>query len=101
MSMLHIVNKAHTQTSALASCLRLAQDGHALLLAEDAVLSATRAAATASGIAAAAARLEIYALAGDLAARGVAAQLAQGVTAVDYSGFVDLVAEHANNQSWI
>ena len=35
--MLHIVNKSHRQTTSLASCLRLAQDGHALLLIEDGV----------------------------------------------------------------
>jgi tRNA 2-thiouridine synthesizing protein B len=99
--MLHIVNKSHQQTSALASCLRLAQDGAALLLTEDAVYAATRAGAASSGIAAARARLKVYALAPDLAARGVAAQVAEGITLVDYSGFVDLVAEHANNQSWL
>ena len=37
----------------------------------------------------------------DLEARGVAAALAEGVTAVDYTGFVDLVAEHTNNQTWL
>ena len=30
--MLHIVNKSHTQTSALQSCLRLAQGDSAVLL---------------------------------------------------------------------
>ncbi len=49
--MLHIVNKSHTQTSALASCLRLAKAGHALLLTEDAVYAATQAGASSSGIA--------------------------------------------------
>jgi tRNA 2-thiouridine synthesizing protein B len=39
--MLHIVNKSHMQTSALQSCLRLAQPGSALLLIEDAVYAAT------------------------------------------------------------
>ena len=43
--MLHIVNKSPAQTSALASCLRLAQDGSALLLTEDAVYAATTAGA--------------------------------------------------------
>ena len=37
----------------------------------------------------------------DLEARGVAAALGEGVTAVDYTGFVDLVAEHTNNQTWL
>ena len=35
------------------------------------------------------------------AASGMAGKMADGVTAVDYGGFVDLVAEHPNNQSWL
>jgi len=99
--MLHIVNKSHTERNALSSCLRLAQDGQALLLVEDGVLAATAAAAAASGIAAATRRLKVYALQGDVAARGMTGRLADGVTLVDYAGFVDLVVEHPNNQSWL
>ena len=99
--MLHIVNKSHRQTSSLASCLRLAADGHALLLIEDGVYAATQAGAASAGLAEAMKRLKGYALQPDLAARGVAASLADGVTAVDYAGFVDLVADHPNNQTWL
>jgi tRNA 2-thiouridine synthesizing protein B len=99
--MLHIVNKSHAQTSSLASCLRLAKPGQVLLLTEDAVYAATRAAATASGIAAATKTLKVYALQPDIDARGMAGKLVDGVTGVDYGGFVDLVAEHPNNQSWL
>ncbi len=99
--MLHIVNKSHTQTSALASCLRLTQAGHALLLTEDAIYAATAAAAASSGIAGVTARLQVYVLQPDVDARGMAGKLIDGVTAVDYGGFVDLVAEHPNNQSWL
>ncbi len=99
--MLHIVNKSHRQTTSLASCLRLARDGHALLLIEDAVYAATKGGATSAGLADALARLKVYALKPDLDARGVAAALVDGVTAVDYAGFVDLVAEHPNNQTWL
>jgi tRNA 2-thiouridine synthesizing protein B len=99
--MLHIVNKSPAQTTALASCLRLAQDGSALLLTEDAIYAATAAGAAASGIAAAAKRLQVYVLQPDVAARGMAGKLINGVREVGYDGFVDLVAEHHNNQSWI
>lgn len=99
--MLHIVNKSPTQTNSLASCLRLAQAGHALLLTEDAVYAATAAMAPSSGVEAALARLQVYVLQGDVEARGMAGRLIAGVTAVDYAGFVDLVAEHSNNQSWL
>ena len=101
MNMLHIVNKSPDQTNALASCLRLAKAGHALLLTEDAVYAATAAAAASSGITEAMARLKVYALLPDVEARGMAGKLAEGIHTVGYDGFVDLVAEHPNNQSWL
>jgi len=99
--MLHIVNKSHTQTSALRSCLRLAQPGQALLLTEDAIYAATAAGSAASGIAEAVARLKVHVLQPDVQARGMAGKLIDGVSAVDYAGFVDLVAAHSTNQSWL
>jgi tRNA 2-thiouridine synthesizing protein B len=94
--MLHIVNKSPTERSALASCLRVAQDGQALLLIEDGVY-----AATGNTLAEASQRLKVYALAPDLQARGLAGKAAAGITPIDYAGFVDLVAEHATSQSWL
>ncbi len=99
--MLHIVNKSHMQTNALQTCLRLARPGHALLLIEDAVYAATAAGAESAGLAAALAQLKVYALQPDVEARGMAGRLIDGVAAIDYAGFVDLVAEHPNNQSWL
>ena len=99
--MLHIVNKSHRQTTSLASCLRLAKPGQALLLTEDAVYAATRAGAEGSGIAAALSKLKVYALQPDVEARGMAGQLIEGVAAVGYDGFVDLVTEHPTSQSWL
>jgi tRNA 2-thiouridine synthesizing protein B len=99
--MLHIVNKSHTQTNALASCLRLARPGQALLLIEDGIYAATAGGAAGSGIHEAIKQLAVYALLPDVQARGMAGKLVDGVTAVGYDGFVDLVAEHPNNQSWL
>ena len=99
--MLHIVNKSHTQTHSLQSCLRLAKPGQALLLIEDAVYAATAAGAQSAGLAEALAQLKVYALQPDVEARGMAGKLVDGITAIDYAGFVDLVAEHSNNQSWL
>ncbi len=95
--MLHIVNKSPAQTRSLDSCLRLAQPGHALLLIEDGIYAAT----SAETMAAAMKTLKVYVLQPDAAARGMAARLVDGVTPVDYAGFVDLVAEHPSNQSWL
>jgi len=99
--MLHIVNKSHQQTGALASCLRLAKPGHSLLLCEDGVLAAAKAVAAASGVESARATLKIYVLQPDVEARGLAGRLIEGVTPIGYDGFVDLVAEQSTNQSWI
>ena len=99
--MLHIVNKSPAQTTALASCLRLAKDGQSVLLIEDAVYAATPAMAASSGLAAAARRLKVFVLQPDVDARGMSGKLMAEAQAVGYDGFVDLVAEHPNNQSWL
>ncbi len=98
--MLHIVNKSPYEKSALDSCLRVAQPGNALILIEDGVYAATRGAG-AEKLQRAAASLKIYALAPDLEARGIRERVIDGVTLVDYAGFVDLVANHSTNQSWL
>jgi len=98
--MLHIVNKSPTATDALDGALRLAGSG-ALLLIEDAVYAATRGSPAEAKIRDAQARLKVYVLGPDLEARGMADHLVEGVTPVDYAGFVDLVVEHPNCQSWL
>ena len=46
--------------------------------------------------------LNIYVLGPDLAARGLADKpLINGVTVVDYGGFVDLAAKHDAVHSWL
>ena len=71
--------------------------GQSLLLTEDAVYAATRAAVAASGVAAALMSLKVYALLPDLAARGMAGQLVDGVTAIGTTASSTWSAEHPNN----
>ena len=99
--MLHIVNKSPSQTRTLDSCLRLSQDGQALLLIEDGVYAATSRSPAAAAVREALKRLKVYALQPDLEARGMHTAVLDGVTLVDYGGFVDLVAEHATSHSWL
>lgn len=99
--MLHIVNKSPLERNAVGSCLRLATKGSAVLLIEDAVYAATKGTAVSAKVQAAMANLKVYALAPDMEARGMAGRVMEGVNLVDYSGFVDLVAEHNNCQSWL
>lgn len=99
--MLHIVNKSPFERNSLESCLRLATKGSAVLLIEDGVYGATKGSSVETKVQAAMANLKVYALEADLQARGIADRVLDGVTVVDYGGFVDLVAEQSNCQSWL
>lgn len=99
--MLHIVNKSPFEKTTLASCLRIARPGSALLLIEDAVYAAARGNAIEARMREAASSLEVYALAPDLEARGMKEATIDGIRLVDYAGFVDLVAAHETVQSWL
>ena len=65
--------------------------GDALLIIEDGVLGARNGSSAAATVKAALASAGVYALAPDLAARGIKPEhLIDGVRAIDYGGFVDL-----------
>src|SRR5512134_1206270 len=98
--MLHIVNKSPLEKSTLDTALGLARSG-ALLLIEDAVYAATRGNGAEPKLREAMKKRKVYALMPDLQARGMADRLIDGVSPVDYEGFVDLVVEHPNCQSWL
>jgi tRNA 2-thiouridine synthesizing protein B len=99
--MLHIVNKSPFQTSTLDTCLRMAQPGNALLLTEDGVYAATVGSTFEARVRQACARLKVYALQPDMDARGITDRLIDGVTLVDYSGFVDLTVDYKTSHSWL
>jgi tRNA 2-thiouridine synthesizing protein B len=98
--MLHIINKSPQERNSLDSCLRVAQTG-AILLIEDGVYAATRGNAAEAKLREAMGKFKVYALGPDLDARGMNDRVIDGVTTVDYAGFVDLVAEQPNCQSWL
>ncbi len=99
--MLHTVNKSPFENRALESCLRFARKGSAVLLIEDGVYAAARNTAVSRAIEEAMKDVSIYALAPDVAARGMQNRVMDGVRLVDYGGFVDLVVEHDAVQSWL
>lgn len=98
--MLHIINKAPLGNGALDSCLRVAKSGEILLI-EDAVYAATKGGAFEARMAEAMGRFKIHVLLPDLEARGLADRVIDGISKVDYGGFVDLVAASKNCQSWL
>lgn len=98
--MLHIVNKSPLSNNALDSCLRVAQSGEILLI-EDAVYAAASGNAFEGKIREAMGRFKIYVLQPDLEARGLADRIIEGVSPVDYGGFVDLTTTNKTCQSWL
>ena len=97
--MLNIINKSPLDRASLDTCLQSAEGG-AILLIEDGVYAATKGSAGEAKLKAAG-KFKVYALGPDLEARGMADRVMDGVTVVDYGGFVDLVAEHKASQSWL
>ena len=102
MPTLHTVNKSPFEKSTFKSCLDHAKSGDAVLLIEDGVYAATKGTAAAARIAARNGDLALYALGADLAARGISDKaVIEGISVVDYGGFVDLVAENDVSQAWL
>ena len=102
MSKLHTINKSPFEKNSLESCMRLAKEGGAVLLMEDGVYGATKGTQISDQVAGSMKGLSFYVLGPDMKARGIGDdQLIDGVKVVDYSGFVDLVADHDNVQPWL
>ena len=97
--MLHIINKSPYDRPALDSVLKTGEG--AVLFIEDGVYAAAKGGAVEAKIKAAQGKLKFYALTQDLEARGIADRVMDGITTVDYAGFVDLVAENKTCQSWL
>ena len=101
-TMLHLINKSPFERNAFDSCLRLAKPGDSILLIEDGVYAALADAAYAEAITSSMEDISFHVLGADVAARGLSdAPLVEGISTVDYEGFVDLVAENSVTQSWL
>jgi len=100
--MLHTINKSPFERNSLDSCLRLSVKGSPILLIEDGVLAATKETAVSDKVAVATKDHPMFVMGPDLKARGITDDsVADGITVVDYGGFVDLVVEHGTVQSWL
>lgn len=98
MSILHIVNKSPYEKNSLDMAAGYARDGDSVLLIEDAVYAAVKSGKAVAKLDG----LDVSVLGSDLAARGINEdKLADGVTIVDYSGFVDMVENTDTVQSWL
>lgn len=102
MSKLHTVNKSPFEKGSLDACLNHALAGSAVLLLEDGVYGALRGSAVAESVERALASVKVYVLGEDLKARGFQEdRLINGISVVDYGGFVDLAAEADAVQAWL
>jgi tRNA 2-thiouridine synthesizing protein B len=80
--------------------MRVAISGDILLI-EDAVYAATSGNAFEAKVREAMSKFKVYVLLPDLEARGLGDRVMDGVSAVDYGGFVDLAASNSSCQSWL
>ncbi|MDP2828536.1 MAG: sulfurtransferase complex subunit TusB [Sulfuricellaceae bacterium] len=99
--MLHIVNKSPLDRNSLEGALRLAESGSTILLIEDGIYAVTKGSQVESKVKEAMKTCTVCALWPDLEARGMQDTVIDGVKQVDYSGFVDLVADNKNVMSWL
>ncbi len=100
--MLHTVNKSPFEKNSLDTCMRLAKAGSAILLIEDGVYAAIKGTEVEAKMKAAAGDKKLYVLGPDIKARGLdEGQVIDGITVVDYGGFVDLAAESDKVQAWL
>lgn len=101
MSTLHTVNKSPFTHTTLASCLAVCDETDDILLLEDGVFGAIDTAPSTerlqslmeSGV-------TIYALEGDIKARGLTNKILSGIVITDYAEFVRLSITHRCIQSW-
>lgn len=98
--MLHIINKSPYDRPAFHSVLAT-MEGGTILLIEDGIYAVIKGGAEESKVKNAMGKFKFYALSADLEARGMADRVIDGVNVIDYGGFVDLVAENKNCQSWL
>jgi len=102
MSTLHTVNKSPFEKPSLQSCLDYTGSGAAVLLLEDGVYAALKGTSVEQRVQSALDSVKVYVLGPDLKARGFAEErVIEGISVVDYAGFVDLAAENDKVQAWL
>lgn len=102
MAMLHIVNKSAFERGTLDSCLKSSLPGSSILFIEDGVVSAVNNTNVSDQIKSELSNKKFYVLTPDLNARGFTdADVIDGISGVDYAGFVELTTENDNVQSWL
>jgi tRNA 2-thiouridine synthesizing protein B len=101
MSTLHTINKSSFTHSTLLSCLQICGEEDGILLLEDGVFGAMNSSPCIEKLAEFMQKgAKVYALIGDVQARGLDKKLHPSIHVTDYNGFVELSVEHRCVQSW-
>ena len=101
MSTLHTINKSPFSHATLASCLQICGKQDGILLLEDGVFGGLSSAPCAEELfMMIGAGVKVYALRGDVSARGLNEKIHAAIQLTDYNGFVQLSIEHKCVQSW-
>lgn len=96
--MLHLVNKSPFESMSFEDCLKYAVKGSSILLYEDGIYGAIAGSAIADRMASVTSDYKVYVLKEDMMLRGID-KIMDGITEVDYAGFVGLVEEN-KTASW-
>lgn len=99
--LLHTVNKSPYERNTLASCIKCATKGSAVLLIEDGIYGAIKGNPQEQALRDLMKSAKVYALKPDLDARGMLGNHIEGIEIVGYDAFVDLVVKHKAVQSWL
>jgi tRNA 2-thiouridine synthesizing protein B len=97
--MLHTINKSPFGNNSFETSTRFFQPGDPVLFIEDGVYAVQANNKFSGTLAKVQKNNPVYALGPDLNARGIG-NIAEGITSIDYEGFVELVEEHQVN-SWL
>jgi tRNA 2-thiouridine synthesizing protein B len=101
MSILHTINKSPYSHSTSLSCFQVCGEHDSVLLIGDGVFGATQSSPCVGDINQLLQKgVKIYALEGDVRARGLTQKIHPEITVTDYSGFVQLSVKHSRVQSW-
>jgi tRNA 2-thiouridine synthesizing protein B len=102
MSTLHTVNKSPFEKNSLEACLKFTGSDANLLLIEDGIYAALKGTRFEQRVKSALDSVKVFVLGPDLKARGFSEErVIEGISVVDYAGFVDLAAENAKVQAWL
>jgi tRNA 2-thiouridine synthesizing protein B len=98
---LHTYNKSLSSGEARwHDCLRMLAPGDSLLLIEDGVYLTAQLRAGTQGRSLIPHGVKLYALAPDIAARGISGKLPADFSGIDYAGFVQLCLAHPRVVNW-